>query len=237
MSDGVKADETDETTERATHALIFELEYIAAKKRHVEFTAIQSAVKTKGVELTPVLFSRSGMPPLSRAAVTAVLKQAGKKADAIEKAVTAVDKEVAAYCENDAELDAGLAKLIKAAQSQDIPVLAFTALPEPVAVKLMDKLGLAEMGVELIIPDEVKDSFPRADSWLKMLKKCDKEDATLVAIVSSQTACKGGLTAGAACIAVPDEYTAFQDFSGAKLVLDSLSDVKPKEILDLTLRM
>ena len=54
----------------------------------------------------------------------------------------------------------------------------------------------------MIIPDEVKESFPRADSWLKMLKKCDKEDATLIAVVSSQIACKGALTAGAACIAV-----------------------------------
>ncbi len=61
MSDEVK---TDETVERATHALIFELEYIAAKKRHVEFEALKIAAKTKGVELTPVLFSRSGMRPL-----------------------------------------------------------------------------------------------------------------------------------------------------------------------------
>ena len=234
MSDEVK---TDEKQARATHALIFELEYVAARKRQVEFTAIKNAAKTKGVELTPVSFARSGMSPLSRAAVTSVLKQAGKKADAIEKAVASVDKEVKAYCENDAELDKGLEKLIKAVQAKGIPVVAFTALPEAVAVALMEKLGLDQMGVELVIPDEVKESFPRADSWLKMLKKCDKEDATLVAIVSSQIACKGGLTAGAACIAVPDEYTAFQDFSGAKMVLDSLSDVKPKEILDLTLRM
>ncbi len=234
MSDEVK---TDETQARATHALIFELEYVAARKRQVEFTAIKGAVKTKGVELTPVSFARSGMSPLSRAAITSVLKQAGKKADAIEKAVSAVEKEVAAYCENDAELDKGLEKLIKAVQKKEIPVLAFTALPEAVAITLMEKLGLDKMGVELVIPDEVKDSFPRADSWLKMLKKCDKEDATLVAVVSSQISCKGGLTAGAACIAVPDEFTAFQDFSGAKLVLDSLSDAKPNEILDLTLRM
>jgi len=234
MSDEVK---TDETQARATHALIFELEYVAARKRHVEFTAIKSAVKTKGVELTPVSFARSGMSPLSRAAITSVLKQAEKKADAIEKAVASVEKEVAAYCKNDAELDKGLEKLIKAVQGKDIPVLTFTALPEAVAITLMEKLGLDKMGVELIVPDEVKESFPRADSWLKMLKKCDKEDATLVAVVSSQIACKGSLTAGAACIAVPDEYTAFQDYSGAKMVLDSLSDVKPKEILDLTLRM
>ena len=230
-------EKTGEAQARATHALIFELEYVAADKRKVEFEAIKGAAKTKGVELTPILFSRSDMSPLPRAAVTSVLKQAGKKADAIEKAVAAVEKAITAYCEKEAELDKGLEKLIKATQKRGIPVLTFTALPEPLAIKLMDRLGLTEMGVELIIPDEVKASFPRADSWLKMLKKCDKEDATLVAVVSSQTACKGALTAGAACIAVPDEFTAFQDFSGAKMVIDSLEDEKPDELLDLTLRM
>lgn len=220
-----------------THALIFELEYIAAKTRAVEFASIQSAAKTKGVELSPVAYSRSSMSPLHRAAMTDVLKRAGKKADAIEKAVNEVDKTVANYCENEAELDAGLAKLIKATQSRGIPVIAFTALPVELAKKLMTRLGLDALGVELLIPEEVKDSFPRADDWLKMLKQCNKEHATLVAVVSSQVACKGALTAGAACIVVPDEYTVFQDFSGAKMVLESLEDEKPNTILDLTLRM
>jgi beta-phosphoglucomutase-like phosphatase (HAD superfamily) len=220
-----------------THALIFELEYVAAKTRAVEFASLKSAVDTKGVELTPVMFSRSGMSPLHRQAVTDVLTLAGKKSDAIEKAVAEVDKTVANYCENEAELDAGLAKLIKATQDRGIPAVTFTALPEAIARKLMAKLGLDALGVELIIPEEVKESFPRADDWLKMLKQSNKEGVTLVAVVSSQVACKGALTAGAACIVVPDEFTVFQDFSGAKLVLDSLADETPDAILDLTLRM
>lgn len=228
---------SEENTTSTTHALIFELEYVAAQTRRVEFEAIKSAVSTKGVELTPIMFSRSSMSPLHRAAVTDVLLRAGKKADAIEKAVAEVDKTVTNYCANEAELDAGLAKLIKATQERGIPVVTFTALPKSDAKALMAKLGLDELGVELIMPEEVKDSFPRADDWLKMLKQCNKEQSTLVAVVSSQVACKGALTAGAACIAVPDEFTAFQDFSGSKLVLDSLEDEKPNTILDLTLRM
>ncbi len=228
---------TEKKQTSATHALIFELEYVAADTRAVEYASLKSAAATKGVELTPVLYSRSGMSPLHRTAVTDVLQQAGKKTDAIEKAVTEVDKAVSDYCENKAELDPGLEKLIKATQKRNIPVVAFSALPADLAKKLMARLGLDAMDVELVIPDEVKGSFPRADDWLKMLKQCDKEGATLVAVVSSQVACKGALTAGAACIAVPDEYTAFQDFSGAKMVLDSLADEKPDAILDLTLRM
>ncbi len=230
----------DASTEKktsTTHALIFELEYVAAKTRAVEFEALKSAAATKGVELTPIMFCRSGMSPLHRSAVKGVLTLAGKKSDAIEKAVAEVDRTVADYCANTAELDQGLAKLIKATQDRGIPVITFTALPKDIAEKLMARLGLDEMGVELIIPEELKDSFPRADDWLKMLKQCNKEHVTLVAVVSSQVACKGALTAGAACVVVPDEYTAFQDFGGAVMVLDELADEKPDTILDMTLRM
>lgn len=222
---------------RGTHALIFELEYVATKVRRVEFEAIKSAVAGKGVELTPVLFSRSKMSPLHRKVITDVLTLSDKRSDAIEKAVAEVDKTVAAFCENEAELDPGLLKLIKASQERGVPVVTFTALPKELAVKLMNRLGLDKMGVELIVPEEVKESFPRADDWLKMLKQSNKDNVTLVAVVSSQVACKGALTAGASCIVVPDEYTAFQDFGGAMMVLDSLSDEKPDMILDLTLRL
>ena len=220
-----------------THALLFELEYVATQIREVEFKALQTALQTKGVELSTVQFARSGMSPIPRAAITTLLTSVGKRADAIEKAVASVQKEIAAFCESGATLKPGIEKLIKATQKRGIPVLTFSALPEEQARKLMETLGLDKMGVQLIIPDEVKASFPRADAWLKMLKKCDKEHATLVAVVSSQTACKGALTAGAACIAVPDQFTAYQDFGGAKLVLDSLDEVDPDELLDLTLRM
>ncbi|MBT8046014.1 MAG: hypothetical protein KJN67_02495, partial [Pontiella sp.] len=169
---------TEEKQASATHALIFELEYVAADTRAVEYESLKSAASTKGVELTPVLFSRSGMSPVHRTAVTDVLLQAGKKADAIEKAVTEVDKAVINYCENEAELDKGLEKLIKATQKRNIPVIAFTALPADLAKKLMTRLGLDAMGVELLVPDEVKGSFPRADDWLKMLKQCNKEGVT-----------------------------------------------------------
>jgi beta-phosphoglucomutase-like phosphatase (HAD superfamily) len=225
------------TQDQATHALIFELEYVAAQKRPVEYVTLKSAMKKKGVELTPILFSKSAMSPRSRDEIVSILKLVGKKYDAIEKAVNEMEKAVTAFCEKDATLQDGVVELIQEAQKRGVAVFALTALPEELAQTLMTKLGLDKLNIELMIPDEIKETFPRADSWLKLLKKYDYEDRTLVTVVSSKVACKGALTAGAACVVVPDELTAFQDFAGAALVLDSLSDVKPAELLDLTLRM
>jgi len=224
-------------SQQPTHALIFELEYVATQKRPVEFASLTSAMKKKGVELTPILFSKSAMSPRSRDEIVSILKLVGKKYDAIEKAVNEVEKAVAAFCEKDAVLADGIVELVKEAKKRNVLVLALTTLPEEQAKGLMKHLGLDNMGIDLMIPDEIKPSFPRADSWLKLLKKYKYEDLTLVTIVSSQVACRGALTAGAVCVVVPDELTAYQDFGGAKLVLDSLADVDPSELLDMTLRM
>ena len=62
--------------------------------------------------------------------------------------------------------------------------------------RLLINLGLNEDEIEVIIQYEINDIFPKADDWLKMLKQANIEDKTIVAVVSSQLACKGALTAG-----------------------------------------
>jgi hypothetical protein len=100
----------------------------------------------------------------------------------------------------------------------------------------MKQLGLDELGVDLESSDSEDPVFPRADHWLRMIKTREQETLPLIAILNSRAACKGALTAGAACIAVPDAYTAFEDFTGAKVVLDSVDEMKPEELLDLVSR-
>jgi|TARA_A100001015_G_scaffold14394_2_gene16833 beta-phosphoglucomutase-like phosphatase (HAD superfamily) len=228
---------TDPQSTSFTHALMIELDYVAVSLRPVEFAAIKRGIEPKGIELTTVAFSRSPLSPDHRTAVTDILKAAGNKADAIEKAVGEVDKSVKNFIQQEAQPNAALNKLVEAAQKRGVAVFAYSALDQDDADVLMEKLGLHERGVSLLIPEEQRETFPRADDWLKMLKQVDIDTKTVVAVVSSQLACKGALTAGAAVISIPDEYTHFQDFSGSAFVLDSLSDQKPDLLLDKTLRM
>ena len=220
-----------------THALLIELDYVAVSLRPVEFEAIKRGIEPKGIELTQAAFCRSSLSPDHRTAVTDILKAAGNKADAIEKAVGEVNKSVAAFCANESEPNPAITKVVKAAQARGVVVFAYSALNETDASALLTRLGLDELGVELILPEEQRETFPRADDWLKMLKQVAIENKTIVAVVSSQLACKGALTAGASVIAIPDQYTCFQDFSGAAFILDNLGDEKPDQLLDHTLRM
>ena len=133
-------------------------------------------------------------------------------------------------------LNKDLPALIKTAQECNIQVVALSAWPEAAAKELMKKTGLDALGVDLVAMDSIDPIFPRADHWLRILKQRGQENIPLIAIVGSRAACKGALTAGATAIALPDVYTAFEDFTGAKVVLETLGDMPAKELLDLVSR-
>ncbi len=44
---------------------------------------------------------------------------------------------------------------------------------------------------------------------------------------------KAALSAGMRCVVVPDEFTVFQDFSGADVILDLESEFDPDELLNM----
>ena len=45
-------------------------------------------------------------------------------------------------------------------------------------------------------------------------------------------ACKSAMSADLRCVAVPDDFTSFQDYSGADLILGSLDEMSAREIVN-----
>ena len=220
-----------------THVLLIDLDYVVVNLRKVEFQAMQKGLDPKGVELNKAIYTKSSMSPNYRFTIKEILTSLGKKADAIEKAVSEVKKSAIDFFENNKELNKGVMDLINSATKRNVEVKFYSTMEKSSIDKLLTNLGLDSYNLDVIVPNEINDIFPKADDWLKMLKQANIEDKTIVALVSSQLACKGALTAGASCVVVPDEFTAYQDFSGSKFILDNLSDEKPEVILDHTLRM
>jgi beta-phosphoglucomutase-like phosphatase (HAD superfamily) len=76
--------------------------------------------------------------------------------------------------------------------------------------------------------------YPRADAWEGLARAMSILPGRCVALATSGDACKAALAAGMRCVAVPDRFTAFHDFSGADLVADrGLDDASARRILDL----
>lgn len=216
--------------------LFFELEMFATAGRDAMCAAINKVMKSKDMDVTPVLFSKCCLKARSAAAIDSLIADSGRNLTTGDQLADQVDVAMKAFFEGEAELNASLPALIKAAQEQDMEVVALSPWGEASAEALMKKLGLDELGVGLSAIDCEEDTFPRADHWLRILKQRDVDTIPAIALVSSAAACRGALTAGATVVAIPDTYTAYEDFSGAKIILDSLDDMEPAELLDLVSR-
>lgn len=220
----------------AREVLFFELETIATTGRAAMFDAVKKVMKSKDVDVTTGLFAKCGITARPGAAIQAMIADSGRNLTTGDQLTTQAETAVKKVFADSAELNADLPALIKEAQANKIQVVAISAWPKNVAEALMSKLGLDAMGVELEALDSTDAVFPRADHWLRLLKQRDQDTIPLIAIVSSRNACKGALTAGATCIAVPDAYTSFEDFAGAKVVLDKLGDMPVAELIELVSR-
>jgi beta-phosphoglucomutase-like phosphatase (HAD superfamily) len=220
---------------KAREVLFFELEYVAVAGRQMMFETLQQTLKARDIELTPALFSRYGLASRPGKAIQMLLEAIGRAPLADALAIQ-VEQQLTRALSEKAVLNKDLPALIQAAQSRNIQVVALSAWPEAAARDLMKKTGLFDLGVDLVAMDSHDPIFPRADHWLRILKQRGQDHLPLIAMVASRAACKGALTAGATCIVLPDAYTAFEDFTGAKTVLEALGEMSPADLLDMVSR-
>lgn len=233
-----KAEEVIEVVEeeKAREVLFFELEMLATTGRESLFKAVKKVMKSKDMDVTEGLFSQCCMTPRPGASIQALIANSGRNLTTGDQLTDQAENAIKKFFTGEAELNAALPAVIKAAQKMDIEVVAISAWSEDIATALMTKLGLDTLGVQLAALDCTDALFPRADHWLRLLKQREQDMIPVIALVSSAASCRGALTAGATCVAIPDALTSFEDFSGAKIILDSLDEMKPKELLALVSR-
>jgi beta-phosphoglucomutase-like phosphatase (HAD superfamily) len=230
--------ETEAVVEKkkAREVLFFELETFATTGREPLFEAVKKVMKSKDMDVTPALFAKCGLASRPAGTIQALINDSGRNLTTGDQLATQAETAMKKFFADSPVLNPALPALIKEAQSMDIEVVALSPWDATQAEALMTKLGLDKLGVELIAQDCANEVFPRADHWLRFLKQREQDTIPVIALVTSSAACRGAMTAGATCVAIPDSYTSFEDFSGAKLILDSLDEMKPTELLAMVSR-
>lgn len=209
-------------------ALFFDLDNLVASARRLYYAALKEIVSAQGKELTPVLFSRFFVTG-NGADLPALYTELGLPADAAD----GIDGQIAEtvtprLAASTAKPDAALSAWIAAAQARGALVVAVTSLATDAAESLLARIGLNPEVIRISTMDEPGDNA----SWTKACASVGKLPRRCVAVVTSSDAAKAALAAHLGVVAVPDEYTDFQDFGGADAVLGSLKELDPKEYFD-----
>ncbi|TAN36689.1 MAG: hypothetical protein EPN23_07725 [Verrucomicrobia bacterium] len=215
------------------YAVIFELEGALTGGRLLLFDTLKKLLKKEKLNLDEVTFIRHATGPAPVDAVPALIEALDGEGVSDDKMQAAL---VDALQASGAELALTpvLRKLIDAATKQGIPLVAASCLPTAAAEALLEKSGLAELGVKLHAVDGADACCPCKKDWQEIGRSLSRMPHRCFALVSTAAACHAALSVDLRVIAVCDEFTTAQDFGGAEAVYESPADF---DLADLLARM
>ena len=219
----------------ARYALLFELESVAVNGRQAAFEVLRSILSDHNVDFTEVHYSRYCLAPAPELYLATLLEALGCKKLNAQKLVDEVNNGIRVQLSSsEAVLNPLVDALLRIAEERGVQTGALTCLPGNAGRTIAGKLGLSKRGVALYPQAaEADPSFPRADTWLKVAKEMGKSPRQCVVLASTMESCKTALSAGMQCVALPDRFTAFQDFGGAQRVLESEEALDPGELAEV----
>ncbi len=234
-------DEPGETTpeqrdeeEHQSFALLFELDNLAAGRRRITYDVLKGLLDDSNTDLTPSVFSRYCLKPTADQYLEELLDVLGRKRLSKDKLAGEISDGVRLSMEDSGvKLKAELAGLFQKTGDANVHVGALTMLDEEAGQRLLERLGLADMQIQLLPSSPGGRNFPTADVWLKLAKLLGASRGSCTVVATCHTSCKAALSAGMRCVVVPDEFTAFQDFGGADLVVDTFDSAAVEDVMEI----
>lgn len=210
--------------------LVFELEKLAIPGQRFLFAACQKALKDKQVSLTPALWSRFGLANSLTQGLGRLLATTDKQSLSADKlARTIQDIFLREITQPAVKLNAALHALFSEAVKLNFKIGTLSLLPDEQAQALLAHLDLRETA-PVCAMQKNNGHAPTPDCWLMTCKAIGIPPRHCVAVVESAVACNAALEAGLRCVVVPDEFTSYQDFGGADLVVEDMKDLHAKDL-------
>lgn len=213
-----------------TAALLFEFDHLVANIREATLDVLKTIFEDQ--DLQPLHVSRYALNATPQKTVEQLQAALGVKKGPAKKLADELTNGILMYLETgNIQVSDALRDVVVQARDRGMPVYALTALPENSRALLEDRLDLPGLGIEYVPFGSQLEAFPRADAWLKMCKDHELLAPVSLALTTSMSATKAAMTAGVHCVAIPDRFTAFQDFSGCQDVVDSPADIDLSKVL------
>jgi len=237
MAESKAAVQTNGKTEpkaRPRRALLVELDPLAVRGRDVLFETVQGLLKEKHASFDAMTFSKTCLDPDLERALEALPDRVGASSVDGSKFREDVQSAMSFYVQSeDVNILEGLPELLRDASAAGFALGFVTTLEEEEARPVLDRILPEGVEADLFSSADEQRAVAGADVWLRAAKTLMLEPRKCAALVSGADACRAALTAGMRCIALPDVYTEFQDFSGADRVAEALSADLTKEILEV----
>ena len=214
------------------YAALFQMEDVAVNGRKIAYEILKKILGEQKIDFPIPLFSRYCVDSTPQGYLPTMMEPLGICKISLENLVENVTRAIVEQALSDGKLNAGLGKILQIARERNFVIGIISTWPEETGQALLTKLGLSELGARLFSFKNVNKIFPSADIWLKTAKAINIKPRRCLVIGGNMVACKSAMSADLRCLAAPDGFTSFQDYSGADLILENLEDMSAKDILN-----
>jgi beta-phosphoglucomutase-like phosphatase (HAD superfamily) len=233
MPDHKTVTERKQSTQPA-QVVLLELENLAVTGREILWECLKQTLKEKEIRLTPMRFVKHCLAAPASRYVPEIIKEESRTRLSEEKLVAETAEAIKqAFTDKGLKLSAGVKALLAACNQRGAPVGLLSGLGLETAQALSAQLGFEAATVPVMSCVTAERVMPNADNWLKLAKAFRVTPARCVTLTTSADSCRAAVAAGMRVVAIPDEYTGYQDFGGADLIIDELTDKTVDSILSL----
>ena len=212
-----------EQNDGVRRALFFEMETVALGARRIRFEVLKRILQEQRIGLEPVEFSRwcLGSPD---AYMESFLARKGYDLSTPAQVAERLRGEtLSRLMQKDCLMNPDLVPWLDQALASHANIAAITALPQEPAEAIAQRLHFEKWGVQVVACGENR-SYRHPETWISAAAHVGRSPQASLAIVTGADFAEASLMAGFAVVAVPDEFTEFQDFSGVLRVCSSLKD-------------
>lgn len=128
----------------------------------------------------------------------------------------------------------GLRELLAALESARIPKAIATSSGPTFVARVLGQFEFAPRFQYILTCDDIREGKPHPEIYLLAAQRLGVRPQEMLVLEDSQNGCRAAVAAGAIVVAVPGGHSARHDFSGARLIANSLADPRIYELLGLT---
>jgi HAD superfamily hydrolase (TIGR01509 family) len=128
----------------------------------------------------------------------------------------------------------GVYPLIDKLEAADIPIAIATSGTRSYADNVLTRLGLGHRFRFILTAEDIHRGKPDPEVYQLAAARLQLAPPAMMVLEDSGNGCAAAVAAGAFTVAVPNRHTRQHDFSGARLLADTLSDPRIGELLRLS---
>jgi HAD superfamily hydrolase (TIGR01509 family) len=210
-------------------AAVFDLDGLLVNTEELYQHVGTEILRRRGRRFEPdLLDAMMGRPP---AVSLAVMIEWHGLTDTVETLAAETGEIFAGLLDERLEPMPGAVALVESLAARGLPRAVATSSGPAFAHDVLGRIGLRDRFAFVLTSADVVRGKPDPEIYLAAAARLGVEPAAMLVFEDSHAGCRAAVTAGAVVVAVPGGHSRRHDFTGARLVADTLADPRIAALL------